>query len=286
MTARRRFIGIACFGMLVALGAEGRVHAQQTPDPYSPWNSMYRPFVFPNTYYNPALPNQARMGYLAEGRTTRSDYFDSLNGFDPGIFESRGRVSGRGVPYYRSFQSQRSAAADEADLRRERTYVPNAGDTFFQEQAARQETFFNALRERDPRRRAEMLQKVESSRLQAARAAGRAPAPPPGSTTRGGTTIPGTGRAGLRDGEQADQDDSSGSGTRTRTNQGLDLLRPLSPFPAPTRPNLDSREDDRPPSRPGSSEPQLRYAVPPNIENLLDGPAGGGRNLPSAPEPR
>lgn len=312
MTMRRRSI---CLGSLVAgilALAALPAPAQVTPDPYSPWNAMYRPFVFPNTYSSPALPNQARLPYLSDGGASPygSSYFESMSGFGSNPFENPARIGGRGVPYYQTFRNQRAAAAMSEDAGiYDRRYTPNSGDTFYQDQAARQqrlidarasrnpralnqerleqERFFQALRQRDPEARSRMLGELEARRAEAT----------PGATTPPADTPPAPGQADLAPlgrsaapGAATARPDARGSASPSP--RGFNLLRPLAP--SNTSPNLGTGSERgaglTDPIR-RSLPPSVRYPVPTEIENLLD-PPGGAPNeidralgLPPAPEP-
>lgn len=178
--------GLAWFGLSTAcLGQSIGV------DPYDPWNAMYRPFVFPGAVPNSAIPNQSRIGIIGNGNRN-SDF--SINNPDPGLDPARG-FGGRFVPYYlRSYRrgdgalgsTSRSAGAATG---RDRSYMANRGDTFYEKQQVRDQKFFEALRERDPRRKAELMRQLNQEKRTAARpsttsrvrepgpSAGRRPAP-------------------------------------------------------------------------------------------------------------
>lgn len=293
--------------VLVVL-ADRPAPAQVTPDPYSPWNSVYRPFVFPNTYSSPSIPNQARLPYLAnEGASPYGgSYFESMNGFDANLFDGSARMGGRGVPYYQTFRSQRAAAAAEDVGLYERQYIPNANDTFYEDQAARQQRlidarkvrnpreldrarfeqgrFFQALRQRDPERRSRMLGALEAARNESTSRA--AALPPAGSSDGqgGGVRLRAPGAGSL------ESVPLPGSDSRMPPASGLNLLRPLAPVTV-APPRSDSMTGSGTTNLPRRAvAPEALYPVPPEVETLLQPPGGpiGDRipGFPPAPEPR
>lgn len=154
-------------------GAGGQAMAL---DPYDPWNAMYRPFVFPTAPPNGALPNQGRLDVIG-GAATYGRYLDSLGAAGAGDpFGRTGSPGSRYTPYYQNYR--RYGQSD-------RSYQPNQGDTFYQDQEKRQQSITDARLIRDPRRRAAEIKRLQS---EAARAARR------GDAVRGGTpsTLPHT----------------------------------------------------------------------------------------------
>ena len=140
---------------LFAVGALGQATAwgqYQSTDPYDPYNALYRPFAYPS-YGNPALPNQNRLGIIGGGDPGS---VTSIDGADGLFGRGQGRLEGLGVPSVRP-------GGD--------SYVPNAGDTFYEEQAERQKLYFEALNEKDRRKRAELLRKYRELSSKAARGA-------------------------------------------------------------------------------------------------------------------
>jgi hypothetical protein len=186
-------------------------------DVYDPWNSMYRQFIYPTAPPNGALPNQARLGYF-QGRTPYNPYapFDPNSPFDAG-----GRPAGRGVPYFDAFRRY----DDEFN----RNYVPNRGDSFYTDQAARERKYFEALRERDPVKRAEALKALEELNRSAARDM-------PGSRNRRtGSGFGGAGEAGATGGFSGGLDLRRQSGLLRRPPSALresDPAKALAPEPA------------------------------------------------------
>lgn len=302
MTTRRRWFHLGSLALLALFVVPAS--AQVTPDPYSPWNAMYRPFVFPNTYSNPAIPNQARLPYLVDQGASPygATFFESMNGFDPNLFNVPARMGGRGVPYYQTFRSQRAAAADQGLY--DRTYIPNRNDTFYEDQAARQqrlidaraarnprelnqarleqERFFQALRQRDPQARSRMLSALEARRAGVEPGIAKPedevePNPRSGAAPRSNLAPFGAVPREAR--------------TSPPTSSGLNLLRPLSPVlaPPPPRAGVDRRDGLEDAAR-RAIPPTARFPVPPEIENLLE-PEGDSAidripGLPPAPEPR
>ncbi len=263
MSARRHAIRLSGLGLAYLLLAATQATAQWTTDPYDPWNMAYRPFVYPNFYENRALPNQARLSSIARGGQATGSYFESINGFEPDLFGGSNTTRrGRGVPYYQATRGQAAYDAAAA-ISPDRAYVPNRGDTFYEDQAARQQLFFEALRERNPRRRAELLGEVSAGRLEAARSAST---PVTGRSGRGRTAIGAT--------DDDPRLDQAPPVTQDRADDGLDLMRPLTPLERPATGRLPNRNGGR--TRPGEREsfrvPTNRIAVPPEVESLIDRP--------------
>lgn len=139
-------------------GGGGRAEAQSAGvDPYDPWTYQYRASIYPGASGLSALPNQARVRNLPND----TSMFDMG---DP--FASSSRPGGRFVPYYmRNFREPavRDRINNATPEGRSRTYVANANDRFYDRQAERDQKFFEALRERDPQRRAQLLRQVDEA---------------------------------------------------------------------------------------------------------------------------
>ncbi len=137
-------------------------------DPYRPYNRNYIPFAVPPT---PSSNFNALEGSRYDGASRAnqmSAYYESLKDAGDGSIDGF-RRSGAGLPY--------SAANRQYDREFGRQYRPNETDTlsdtqYYIDQEARSQKYFEALRETDPRKRAEMLRKYEEDALSASRALG------------------------------------------------------------------------------------------------------------------
>ena len=148
--------------LLVAWAAARPAGAQTLlgVDPYRPYNNAYIPFSVPPA---PTSNYNALEGSRFDGASRANQmgsFYEELYGTsDPG---SSFRRSGPGVPY--------SAANRQYDNDFNRIYRPNNGDTqFYEEQKKRDEDYFRALQERDPRKRAELLRSIERRTLESTR---------------------------------------------------------------------------------------------------------------------
>jgi hypothetical protein len=261
MSPFRRVIPASLALVILLAVPASRSAAQISNDPYSPWNAMYRPFVFPNTYYNPAIPNQARLNRMAEEATEPrfGRYFDAMSGFDQDLFGRSQQLGGRGVPYHQAYRAQR-AAASLGSLDESMTMI-NRGDTFRLDQEARQRRFFEAMRERNPRKRAEMLRELESERLQATRSAS-API---------GSSLPTVGRprtvSAPSESPPEPSDPSAASPAARGAIDPFTLLRPLTPATgAAPAGSLRGFDDEAP----RISIPRPRPVIPAELDNLLN----------------
>lgn len=130
--------------------------AQFISDPYDPWNAQYRAFIFPLAPINTGIGNQARSNVFSG--VAPSHPYAPFNPEDP---FGRNSGTGRFMPYYQSYRG--------LDETFGRTYRANANDTFFEKQDERQKLYFEALRETDPRKRAELLKQLDDAKLKSVR---------------------------------------------------------------------------------------------------------------------
>ncbi len=165
MTARHRtfrrsatLVGLAIAALLGSSRSGSAQYA--TSIPYMLYSNPYQSFSYP-VYTNPALPN---MGRFAPGYAATANQFSQIYSMDQGApefspFDLPGTAPARGgryVPYYNVYRRY--------DQELGRTYVPNdtkADSEFFADQQKRQDLYFQAMRERDPRKRAELLRQAE-----------------------------------------------------------------------------------------------------------------------------
>lgn len=130
------------------------------PDPFQPYNAQYAPFV------TPVAPGPFDYGYYnGPGRGIRGAnqfeaYLDSLQTSAAG---ARAGGTGVGVPH---FQANRAY-----DREFGRIYQPNkkADQLFEENQANVNQLYFEYLREKDPKKRAEIFRKYNRARSRADR---------------------------------------------------------------------------------------------------------------------
>lgn len=256
--------GMRCLKAAVgwALVGGGVAFAQpHTPDPYKPLNGQYDSFVFPIAPDNPALPGQARLqresGYTGASRSNRFDQFLDEPIEDEGDFSanSRARSGGIGQPYYRAGRRPNTG---------EQAYIPNrkSDEKFYRSQDQRDDLFFKAIRERDPKKRAELMQQVDRMSSRTSRSAGASTArataastPARAATTTRSATPP-------RNAAPARRSPAPAAATRADTPPA-----PSSESPGATRPNAS-----------GSTIPPAPSLFPDE-----DRPAARRRSIPPAP---
>lgn len=188
---------LAAAGLAAAAPAAGQYI---TTDPYRPFSDQYQAYAFPIYPNNPALPNQ--------GRLTNSSPYNSFQLYlnSPESYYDRSGIRGgdQGLPYYSAYRKY--------DDLYQRRYVPNAGidKDYYRDRRAREQAYFDALREPDAKRRAQLLRDVDRRNSQATRGiyskepasaatprrAAAAPATPPRTTgNRAGTPAGASGRS-------------------------------------------------------------------------------------------
>ncbi len=173
MIARRPQIDrlAAALGLFVGLSlAEVPAQAQHTPDPYNivgEYNNQYEPYMYA-TYPSASgtLPNQARLDGRSGIRNANS--FQSAMDFDSDDDDYFGRgpgsrMAGPGTPYYRAYR--------RFDPEFDRNYRPNkeADKSYYSDQERRNTKYFEAVREKDPRKRAQLLREYNLENLRSAR---------------------------------------------------------------------------------------------------------------------
>jgi hypothetical protein len=149
-------VGLALgFGLLCGGQARAQGH---TPDPYNivgEYNRQYEPFMYA-TYPNTpgSQPNQDRLETRSGVRNANQfqNFLESPD--EEGEDLSRPtapRQAGPGVPYYR--------ANRQFDQEFQRNYRPNkiADQSFYAGQQQRNDKYFQALRETDPKKRVQLL---------------------------------------------------------------------------------------------------------------------------------
>jgi hypothetical protein len=156
---KSRHLASAVLLFLASMGWAGRSRAQDhTADPYKPYNQQYEQFVYPTYPTGYGLsPNQG----VLEGRSG----FSGANQFqrfleaegDAGVEFGQGRRrSGPGIPYYSAYR--------QYDQEYDRVYQPNktSDESYYKDRNARHEKYVAYLKERDPRKRAELYREYIS----------------------------------------------------------------------------------------------------------------------------
>jgi hypothetical protein len=170
--------------LAAALFAARPVAAQPlSPDPYNPWTSMYTPFTYPMAPgSSPSIPNQARVGLLGP-RGVGGEF--SLDGANDNLF-------GRGGNRRLYYNGDDLGVGGAPEL--------NADQKYYQDRLEREKRYFEAQREKDPKKRAALLRQWEAENRRANLNMSRAPAP--ASRTRrsaaGAATARAAGAAGTR----------------------------------------------------------------------------------------
>lgn len=163
-------LGLAA-GLLYGIGTNAP--AQHTPDPYNivgEYNNQYEPYMYASYPTSPgSVPNQNRLNTPPPASRTANSFQSFMESDDDSLGE-RGqpgatRRSGPGVPYYRAYQ--------HLDDKPNRTYRPNSeiDDAFYSNQKQRDKKYFEALREQDPRKRAQMLRDYALDNMRSSREA-------------------------------------------------------------------------------------------------------------------
>jgi hypothetical protein len=154
------FRALAVAGVAV-LAATRPAGAQHTADPYKPYNQEYESFVMPQYPVFPGIvPNQGVLDGQggARGANQFQSFLNSMESFS--AEDAYGpRRTGPGVPYYSAYR------------RYDRDYEPNrlTNENYARDQLKRQETYLAYLRERDPKRRAELYREYTQANLRATR---------------------------------------------------------------------------------------------------------------------
>jgi hypothetical protein len=170
---RSRFFQSAALGVTVLslLGLTAVARAQHTPDPYNivgEYNLGYEDYMY-SSYPNGAGFNSSQAYLQGRPGASRANQFQSylqdLDGFGLGDTfggRSRGR-GGIGTPYYLAHRQ-----FDEAF---DRIYTPNAApdETYRADQEARTKLYIEYLKERDPKKRAQLFRAYNQQSSRSAR---------------------------------------------------------------------------------------------------------------------
>lgn len=155
--------GILAFGLLA--GLSNLAVAQHTPDPYNivgEYNRQYVPYMYANSPISGgpgATPGRDGL----RGANDFQGYLDSMEEESDELSRSSYAKGGAGVPYYR--------ANRQFDREFQRNYRPNgtADKTYLANQQQRNDKYFKALRETDPKKRAQLLREYNLENLRVSR---------------------------------------------------------------------------------------------------------------------
>lgn len=231
------------------------VRAQNTFNPYG--NSGlpdYREFASPTRSNNPSLPGQARIQNeptISRPRAnTYEQYVNDLDSPSPGIGSTSARGASSGLPYYQTFR--------QYDQQLNRVYRPNdskANREFEKRVQQRNASYGEALAERDPAKRARLMNQVERDPLRA-----RAAAPKARATTGAAAAPSSTGRSPAPSSSRAPDPFAIAPERRSQPPAATDV--------APRRPATSSAPARRPPA---SSDPASAATIRPTAPSV--GPA-------------
>ncbi|MBV8311191.1 MAG: hypothetical protein JO344_12480, partial [Planctomycetaceae bacterium] len=145
------------FGVLLATAARGQGFG---PDPFQPYNSQYAPFI------TPVAPGPMDYGYnngLARGVRGANQFANYLDSLQTSAAGARAGGTGVGTPYYQANRAY--------DREFGRIYQPNkvADQQFETSQASVNQLYFEYLREKDPKKRAEIFRNYNRARSRADR---------------------------------------------------------------------------------------------------------------------
>jgi hypothetical protein len=144
-------------GVLLSTAARGQGFG---PDPFQPYNSQYAPFI------TPVAPGPMDYGYnngLARGIRGANQFENYLNSLQTSAAGARAGGTGVGTPYYQANRAY--------DREFGRVYQPNkvADQQFEANQASVNQLYFEYLREKDPKKRAEIFRNYNRARNRADR---------------------------------------------------------------------------------------------------------------------
>ena len=248
-------------GGLLATAARGQGFG---PDPFQPYNSQYAPFI------TPVAPGPLDYGYnngMVRGVRGANQFENYLNSLQTSAAGARAGGAGTGTPYYQAHRAY--------DREFGRIYQPNkvADQQFEANQASINQLYFEYLREKDPKKRAEIFRNYNRARSRADRELA-SPRGVPGAQ-------PGT-RSTRREGRAPRSEDATGAKDR-------DLLAPPPPAVSDTtRSRARSARSDAdsslgsPPSPMGGSRASTGSGGGDTPSRILDrarGPIGLGLDL-------
>jgi hypothetical protein len=243
--------------LVLAPAVSTTVHAQPGfgPDPFWPYNNQYTPYT---TAVGPASPDAGQGSAVIgrQGYTTANQFQQYLDGMSaPG--RNLTDRAGVGVPYF-------SGSVDPAYGNGRREYRPNAraDEKFEDRQRELTAKYFDYFKERDPKKRAELLREYQRARRDSARDLLPRSQSPSRVLSDASGTRPGSGAS---------------RASRT-TRDGLSASVAL-----PREPGTISRPATSPDSATDSTEVQSRTMRPaPPMPSVPGSPGGRARSTPSS----
>lgn len=234
MSKTTRHAAKAALLAVTSIGWAGWAQAQDhTADPYKPYNQQYEQFVYPT--YPTGLGLTPNQGVLeGQGGVRSANQFQRfLDIEDEGSDEltPRRRRTGPGIPYYSAYR--------QYDREYDRIYQANkkSDEAFYEQKRARHDKYLAYLKERDPRRRAELYREYTA---EARRATRDLESRRQGQTRRAPAT--GASDADSRRRSSAAERSNLSSGTRARAAANSeqakpsDVLRENDEYNTPKRP--------------------------------------------------
>jgi hypothetical protein len=262
-------------GLICSTGARGQGFG---PDPFQPYNSQFAPFVYPMAPGPLDFGTNNGLNLGVRGANQFGNYLNSLRGTGPGARAGGG--GGAGTPYYQANRAY--------DREFGRVYEPNkaADQRFESNQEMVTELYFKYLREKDPRKRAEIFRDYSRARNRADRELGSSRATPGAqqgarSTRREGrTTNPTDARRASDRNLLTTPPPLSSDTTRSRSaRSGADSR--LGPPPSP----LGGSGSSAGPARGASPSQVLDRASRPDRPRIGPRPRGPGLDPSAAPPP-
>jgi hypothetical protein len=166
----RPWLATSALTIAAVFGPANQALAQgHTPDPYNivgEYNRQYEPYMYATVPTMPGtLPNQERLDPRSglSGANRFQSYLENDDESDDFRRTGSSRLSGPGVPYYR--------ANRQFDKEFQRNYRPNdvADRSYYTSQQQRNDMYFQALREPDPRKRAQLFREYNTEAMKASR---------------------------------------------------------------------------------------------------------------------
>lgn len=121
-------------------------------DPYDPYGRAYRSFAYPGAGDNPSLPNATRYPQGPSGGSRANRFQDFAN--DPS-FGGLGGFDGRSSRYDAAFRRY------DRDFGRVSSPAQQADAKYIADRDRREQAMIKAMRERDPKRRDQLVRQVE-----------------------------------------------------------------------------------------------------------------------------
>ncbi|MDX2036001.1 MAG: hypothetical protein SFX72_05070 [Isosphaeraceae bacterium] len=159
----RRWFGIALF--VVVLASTSSAFGQSTFDPYNPSTGQYQEFVTPVYPSNLALPGQARQYYELNRQSAVGNKVSAASAFERFLNDGLEDRFSAATSSLNDFTRPRGVAgtpyyAASRSLDRGAGGMSEADRAFFAVRRERERRYFEAIREKDPTKRARLLRRV------------------------------------------------------------------------------------------------------------------------------